>query len=350
MHPMTAPPESPQVISSLQSFIANQADKRAKRRAELKLLVTTAPISDELLSELVWMGRDDLDEVLFNHPGHSIQRKLESLWRMLAVFEGAYGDVVRQLDAFDAFSRSDQMRLPGRSAHLQPIETALNKELVAFSAAAGALVYFSRRLRSEAGMPSSDSMLEKNFDPAEHKFVIALRNAICHVDFPDVSWRIEYRDTKVASDFVLSLPSLRQHGELPEAAMAYLSQCPQGVRVRSLVTSYSDRVLSFYSWYRDAIEGAAPPRLLDYRRVVKAWKAHSSRTMHRVLLNQFLARNIDPYEHLQKYLTPAQIEMAMALPFRSKAQVDFIIEAADEYQACDSELRAMIYRLFGMNE
>ena len=34
---------------------------------------------------------------------------------------------------------------------------------------------------------------------------------------------------------------------------------------------------------------------------------------------------------------------------RSKEQVDCIIAAADEHEACDAELRGMVYKLFGVS-
>jgi len=39
----------------------------------------------------------------------------------------------------------------------------------------------------------------------------------------------------------------------------------------------------------------------------------------------------------------------MWIPFRSKRQVDRIIELVDEYGACDEDLRKAVYELFGIN-
>lgn len=191
------------------------------------------------------------------------------------------------------------------------------------------------------------SQIRACFDAEEHSFVIALRNVICHEEFPDVGWQIEYgRAEARRTDFVLPPESLGQQSDLPPEALAFASRSPKGVHLRALVDSYADRVRAFYEWYKEACAISEPLALQNYRRVVKACKANVSRTMHRLLLMQFLAKKVDPYQHLHKFLLPHQIEEAMRLPLRSRLQVDFIIEAADEFEACDDELRAMIYRLF----
>jgi hypothetical protein len=52
--------------------------------------------------------------------------------------------------------------------------------------------------------------------------------------------------------------------------------------------------------------------------------------------------------YLDKYLSDNEIEEILSLPFRSKLQVDRIIELIDEYRCCDEELRNAAYRLFGV--
>lgn len=47
---------------------------------------------------------------------------------------------------------------------------------------------------------------------------------------------------------------------------------------------------------------------------------------------------------------PTQIDEALKLPNRSKAQVDFIIASVDEHDACDDELRSIIYGLFNVRD
>ena len=74
--------------------------------------------------------------------------------------------------------------------------------------------------------------------------------------------------------------------------------------------------------------------------------ANASRAIYRVIFQQSLAGNVDPYDHLHKYLLPHQVEAALKLPKHSKEQVEFLIAIVDEHGACDDELRSLVDQLF----
>lgn len=327
------------------ALLKQQEMQKARRRGELASLVVNTPILDDLLKEIIWLGPVEREAVLRCHPGHKIERKLQSLWAMLSVFNKAHEDLLAQLNHFHAFSLTDEMFLPVGRQQLEEINMAVKKELVAFSAAASALVAFSRRLKDSIVIPELDEQLAETFDMQEHKFVTSLRNVIFHQEFPDVGWQVKYQAER-ETDFVISIEELRHQDGLPREARAFVEQYKKGIHVRALAESYSARVLRFYNWYKSAIEERIPEQLADYRRIVRACMANATRTTFRLLFQQINAKKIDPFEHLHKYLLPAQLDNALILPMRSKEQVDFIIAAVDKYGACDDELRQMIYRLF----
>ena len=330
------------------NLLRTQEERRAKRLIELGQLVEKVPVSQECIKEIAWLGSQDRLVVLRNHPGFEPERKLQSLWLMLAVFSEAHRCLLEQLERFHTFSQSEEMHLPVGAPQLEIIEVAVRKELVAFSAAAGALVDFSRRLRKSVPIPELDTQLANAFDPLEHKFITALRNVICHRDFPDVDWQITYGSAR-ETNFVMAIEGLRHHGELPKDALAFLDRWSKGIPVRAMVDSYASRVNAFYSWYRSALEANLTVEMADYRVIVNACMSTATRSMYRVLLDQFLSKKSNPYEHLYKYLQPAKVEEALKLPMRSKEQVDFIIAAADKYGACDDELREKVYKLFDVS-
>lgn len=324
-----------------------QEEQRKHRRANLIALVAAMSVSEDVLREISWLGPTDRHLVLRHHPGEILERKLQSLWSMLLVFSKTHVDLLEQLDHFNAFSFTDEMHLPIGRSQLKAIELAVHKELVAFSAAAGALVDFSRRLRNAIVVPDVSAQIAAIFDEEEHRFVTALRNIICHQAFPDISWQITIGRER-ETDFVMPTEGLRHYGDLPPQAKAFLDRCGNGVHLRGLVNSYAERVQKFYNWYRTALETNAPRALGDYRRIVRTCMANASRSTYRLIFTQLLAKKMDPYEHLHKYLLPVQLEAALKLPKHSKVQVDYIIALADEHGACDSELRSLVYRLFGV--
>jgi hypothetical protein len=62
-----------------------------------------------------------------------------------------------------------------------------------------------------------------------------------------------------------------------------------------------------------------------------------------------LQSKLDPYQYLDQFLTSEELNEVNQLPFKSKLQVDRIISLMDEYDACDNELRAVVYEAFCSN-
>jgi hypothetical protein len=114
------------------------------------------------------------------------------------------------------------------------------------------------------------------------------------------------------------------------------------------VSSCVARVRAFYAWYLPEVERAAPPALADYRRCVKHIKGRSFLQAWRFLLHTFINNKVDPYIHLDKYLTPDELRQYESFPRGSKALVDALINKLDSYSVCDAEARELAYRLFGV--
>jgi hypothetical protein len=90
--------------------------------------------------------------------------------------------------------------------------------------------------------------------------------------------------------------------------------------------------------------------LEEYLTCKRMYNAVNTQSMWNRLLTQlFPQKKIDPYMYLDRYLSNDEIEEILSLPFRSRLQVDRIIQHVDEYGCCDEELRSATYRLFGVN-
>ncbi|HET7832693.1 MAG TPA: hypothetical protein VFK88_06990, partial [Gallionella sp.] len=86
----------------------------------------------------------------------------------------------------------------------------------------------------------------------------------------------------------------------------------------------------------------------DYLRCRKRIKAVSSRSFWNLIFQQVvIAGRRNPYTYLDRYLTEEELNEVNALPYGSGRQIDRIIELVDEYEACDDELRQIIYKAFG---
>lgn len=303
------------------------------------------PVPNEILNEIAWLGSVSQAAVISHHPGSQIAQKIASLWTVLDVFELAHADLQNQLEKFNAFSATSEMGKPRGQKALIAIENAVRKELLAFSMAASALVEHARRANKAAPVAQFKEQRNRVFDGPEHRFITGIRNLISHEAFPSVGWQIQHGDTRT-TDFVMSSSALLLSDGLHTEARQFVESCGEQIHVSRLAASYSERVRAFYTWYKDALEEIRFPTLVDYQRVVKQCRVVSQRNWYRLLAHHAIKIYANPYEHLDKFLLPEQVEAARKMTHGTKEQVDFIIGAADEHGVCDDELRAMVYRLF----
>ena len=317
--------------------------RKARRRAELVDLVKNVPISDAVLSEIAW-GWSDL---LKHHPGFEADRKLRALSSMLMVFYQAHKDLTAQLDRFHSFTLSEHFGRRSGKQPLREIEQSVDKEVVAFSMGAMSLVDHERGLRGVVKLDGLDERRSAVFDQQEHRFITELRNMISHGQFPDLSWQVTY-GTKRLTAFTLRSEDLLDNGNIHNDARAFIFRSGDRIHIGEVANSYVAKVRLFYDWYLRAVEASIPSALADYRRCRRVCTATSTRTWHRAMMHHYIQWRLDPYQHLDKYLLPDEVDAVMRMPMRSKEQVDYIIAAVDEYDVCDDELRSMTYQLFGV--
>jgi hypothetical protein len=284
------------------------------------------------------------------HPGYEPDMRLKSLWLMLEVFRRTHTDLNLELNRFHQFTETKEWWARSREKQLEALQISVRKELMGFSTATAALVYHSRAVKACLEVPDFDAKLKDIFQEGEHRFITGLRNVISHSHYPRVSWLIDYLgDDGRLTDFFLFPSDLLRFADLHRAARTYVEAAGERIHVRKVTDSYASRVNKFYAWLQPRTESMLPESVRDYRRCARAHNATNTRQGWKIALQQYLAKQIlDPYEYLDRYLLPAQLEHALSLPHRSKEQVDYIISAVDEYEACDDELRTMVHKLFGV--
>lgn len=334
----------------------SKCDHEARQRQAVKDRIINAfqegtiPVAESTLNDITNLFITDAIEVLRLHPGYLLESKFRSLKTTLTLFERAAGDLLAALDRFCVFSRTPEFHYISHAAMQADVETAVRKEIFAFTELAHSLQDHCRRITTKDWKPTEfEDMLADHFgNKALHDFICGLRTALHHRSMVEAEWLILGSGIEATSHYTFQTVELRLIQEWKSTALAFMDQAGDEIDVRSMTEDYRTRVRAFYNWFLDAFEGSAPPEVLDYRRCWDEHTRRSSRGIYRLLLNEFLRRGVDPYPHLHKYLRPDQLAQALTLPNHSQQQVDLIIEMVDRARACDSDLRAIIYRLFGV--
>jgi hypothetical protein len=186
----------------------------------------------------------------------------------------------------------------------------------------------------------------------EHQFIYYLRNCISHVSVIEATWQwgISYITGEKRTHFFLEPQLLLEYKKWDALSRTFINRHPKGIDAKELFAKYRTRIDNFYEWVFAEITKLSEPELSEYREYERLLKCFGVRSWWNIILKQQVIGKRDPYAYLERYLTKPELDEVLALPIRSKEQVDRIIEIVDEYGACDEELRQTIYSAFGVNK
>ncbi|MCW1410736.1 MULTISPECIES: hypothetical protein [Rhizobium] len=323
--------------------------KQERKQAILDALAAGAiPVSGEIRDAIANLFITDALEVLRFHPGFDLEDKIRSIRTTLQLFDQAAADLTEALAAFDTFSRRPEFSYRSHRAEHEAIERRIRKEVFAFSELAHSLQDHCRRIRSRWENPSIAQRIPLCFrEDGLHDFICGLRTALHHKLMVDADWEIRGSGPEATSHYLFKRSELMDtDADWNSSARRYLASAGDVIDVGTVASLYHRRVHDFYDHLLGEADTDPPPAVADYRHCWTFHRQRSARMTWNLLINEFLKRNIDPYAYLERYLTPHELEAVRLLPQSSREQVDFIVRAADEFSACDDNLRAAIYRLF----
>ncbi|MBI3222024.1 MAG: hypothetical protein HYZ46_02870 [Nitrosomonadales bacterium] len=211
------------------------------------------------------------------------------------------------------------------------------------------LVDQARALSQKITLPEYEARVREAFATnPRHRFIQELRVDVIHVTLHRPGWLLTSgRDEESTSKFMLWPKQLTRLSEYNAQARQFVDEHPKGIDLGRLIVDYSVHVREFHKWLRQIVEGVVGDMMADYQRCTKRIAAVSSRSFWNLIFQQVVIDGKrDPYTYLDQYLTEGELAEVNALPHRSRRQIDRIIELVDEHEACDHELRQIIYKAF----
>jgi hypothetical protein len=310
------------------------------------------PWSDETLDAAVWKGFEEAMRSLDEHPGRDLADRSTSLLAVLRILQKAATSLHELLAQFHREAHGGRLFQRNRASDLAGYEERFQELLYLFASSAMTLADQSRALNGKVELPGYGSKVASFAESPRHRFVQELRNDLIHVTLHKPGWQLtSSRNQELTSKFMLWPHQLTRSNEYHSRAREYLLNHPKGIDLGVLVHEYTRDVTELQSWLQDALEKEAGSVIADYKRCVKRIRAVSARCWWNVLFQQLvLPAKRDPYEYLDRYLTPDELDEINSLPFKSKLQVDRIIQLVDEYGACDEALRALVYKAFQVRD
>lgn len=308
------------------------------------------PWSDEILEQAYWQGFVTAYEAIREHPGYELHKRQQSLNSALRLFRKWCSRFHEDLDRFHVEAHEGRITDMKRAQELKQFEVSFQEALYVIASTAMTLVDQSRRIKKYVEPISYKEQIEIFANDPAHRFIQELRNDFAHSSLHQPNWQLSVKEDGTRStEMILFLHQFSWSAKQNLLARQYLQDRPEGIPISALIMEYQAKVVAFHEWLHQAIVEKAGGRIADYLRCECRLKAIGAHSMWRVLLSQVVIPNKkDPFQYLDRYLTPEQITEINQLPQRSEQQIDRIIEMVDEYGACDEELKHVVYQAFAV--
>jgi len=285
-------------------------------------------------------------------PGGIIASELESVYLSLTIFVDATYDLLASINFFKGESERPDFWHRTKKSGFETLEVRIQRGVFSATMAAMALVDHSRRFSGKYPVEFYREKITEYFsENTLHRFVQNFRNYMTHFRIAKSNWVVKHDKQGRSVFFLLTQEDLNKWNGWDNLSKTYIANNPDGVNVEGLFNEYSTKVRDFHDWFRSQVWQKYSDELREFYDCKKAYNAVNARCMWNMLIKQaFLPKKINPYVYLGRYLSNNEVAEVLSLPFRSKQQVDRIIELVDEYHACDGEIRKSVYELFGVTE
>lgn len=290
-------------------------------------------------------------EHLETHPGHALNEHIQCLTQSFRLFDLAVRDLITGVHRYQHLSGERGMQSRRRRNVIDEVRLDLEKNLFTASQAALALVDHSRRISGKVAVLGYDTKTKAFAEDPEHRFIQGLRACLFHVFYVSPTAEVSnYGEEGMKARFLIPKKTLLKYDGWDVLARTYLDGLKDNLDLERFLTGYREKVRTLQSWFVTQLRHSDPATLenyLDSRRLLRAMAAKMS--FNFLLRQVVIQQKRDAFDYLDRFLDPQELERVYAFPFRSKAQVNYIITLMDEDGACDDELRATVYEAFKVN-
>jgi len=283
-------------------------------------------------------------------PGGQLFSELKTLQLSLKIFVSAVDDLLSSINKFKSQSvRPDFWHITNRPFAAE-LEVSVQRGILSSTLCAMALVDYCREFYKVYEIDGYNSEIERYFSNNElHGFIHSLRRYITHIRFTKANWLIKHSREGRSVFFLLDIEILSRFRDWNTLAKTFISKHDDGINVEELFEEYSKNVKKFHNWLFVAIFEKYAQDLEEFLHYMRQIKGFSSESNWNILINQVVKqKRLEPYLYLNQYLYADQLEDVFSRPYRSKEQIDRVIELIDSYQICTETLRQDVYEAFNV--
>jgi hypothetical protein len=308
------------------------------------------PWSEEVLRKAYFQDFTGAQKAIQKHPGFAAHRDLHTLQLSLEIFLDSVVGLFQSIDAFRMDAQSPEFWARPAENRFKSRELAVRRGVFAAATSAVALVKRSFIVRDRVKLNEEYArQLKETIDLHDCKFIEKLREYVSHFQITEVDWQRTYSADGKQTQFLLRRDVLLQWDGWNKEDRVFIDRYPDGIDVKRLFINYRTCVERFQAWFHGEVARISEPQLSEYREYERILKGFGTRAWWNLILERVAIEHLDPFTFLDRYLTKSELDEVLALPRKSRVQIDRIIEILDEYGSCDEELRGKVYRSFGIS-
>ena len=308
------------------------------------------PWNYAVIQTAIFKNFTDARTAIEDTEGGRLWRSLQELDDSVYVLETNISDLLDEVSLFSDRSKNPAFWHQGDGSEAERHTREVKRKLSNCTAALMALVDHARNFTRVSPVPEYAEELKKHFSsPGLHDFLQCLRNYNIHWRIAQANWNIS-RGREVNSRqarFLVTKADLLAWNGWNAMAKSYIEGVKEAVDIYEVFSIYRGNVQKFYTWHRGAVLSQYNAILRPYLEYKRLYEGISKKYNWNMVISH-VPKTLNPLQYLPQYLPSHAVEHVLALPHKSKQQVDEIIRLLDMDEFCDEVLRDKVYALFGV--
>jgi len=308
------------------------------------------PWENVVIETAIFKSFTDAREAIEDTEGGRLWRSLQELDDSVYVLEMNISALLDEVSLFSDRSKNPTFWHQSDGDEAERCTREVKRKLSNCTAALMSLVDHARNFTRVSPVPEYEEALKKHFSsPGLLDFLQCLRNYNTHWRIAQADWRIshDYKVNSRQARFLVKKDELLAWDGWSAKAKNYIEGVKEAVDIYEVFSIYRASVQKFYTWHRGAVISRYNAILRPYLEYKRQYEGISKRYHWNMVLS-IVPKTLNPFQHLSRYLSARTFERVLALPYKTKQQVDEIIRLLDMEEFCDEALRDKVYALFGV--
>lgn len=306
----------------------------------------TAPWTYNDIAKCLFSDFQTIDKEINNTEGGRLWCELESLHECLFIFSSCTNDL---LDIISSFGHgTNKIRVWNSLNNEKQKEYSINvkKHLFCSATSAFALVDHARKFKKRYPVDGYESQLKSIFgNDGIHDFIQGLRNFSSHFQIAETNWEITNKNDAENITFLLNQSDLLTWDGWNSSAKSFISTNHEKIDIYYIFSEYVKKTELFYSWHKAAVISKYNIPITQHLTHIKWLNQIKSKTAWNMIINH-VPKNKDAYTYIDRYLSKEQMEDVLSYPYKSKEQVDRLIQLIDVHEICDASMKEKLYSIF----